>query len=131
MSLSRSPSPATRPRTNTDELLPQDFDHASLNIPPRAVPEAVDEAYTQERLQSSLTYAVQFLKRRDISPRSENFMEIFKKKLKDKLRTTNPDEKKSGVIAVRVYERLIEQNASRQTFCSFVSSNISLGMVII
>lgn len=122
MSLSRSPSPATRcpsslkiarirPRTNTDELLPQDFDHASSNIPPRPVPEAVDEAYTQERLQSSLTYAVQFLKRRDISPRSENFMEFFKKGLKDTLLTTNPDEKKSGVIAVRVYERLIEQNA--------------------
>lgn len=31
-------------------------------------------------------------------------MEIFKKELKDTLLTTNPDDKKSDVIAVRVYE---------------------------
>lgn len=117
----RSPSPAnqyfsslkiarTRPRTNTDELLPQDFDHTSSNMPPRPEPEEVDEAYTQERLQSSLAYAVQFLKRRDISPRSKNFMEIFEEELKKTLVAANANEKKSGVTAVRVYEKLIEQN---------------------
>lgn len=71
-------------------------------MPPRPVPEEVDEAYTQERLQSSLAYAVQFLKRRNISPRSENFMEIFKDELKETFLATT---------AVRVYEKLIEQNA--------------------
>ena len=94
-----------------DELLPQDFDHTSSNMPPRPVPEEVDEAYTQERLQSSLAYAVQFLKRRDISPRSKNFMEIFEEELKKTLLAPNANEKKSGVTAVRVYEKLIEQNA--------------------
>lgn len=135
MPISRSPSPAarcpsslkvarTRPRTNTDELLPQNFDHASSAIPLRPIPETVDEAYTQERLQSSLAYTVQFLKRRDISPRSENFMKIFKNELTDTLSTTNPEEKKSGVTAVRVYEKLIEQNAF--LWVQRVSQNLQL-----
>lgn len=75
------------------------------------MPEAVDEAYTKERLQSGLAYAVKFLKRRDIYPRSENLMEIFKDEVGDTLMATSADAKKLGAIAVRVYETLIEENA--------------------
>ena len=38
-------------------------------------------------------------------------MQIFKEKLKETLLAANANEKKSGVTAVRVYEKLIEQNA--------------------
>lgn len=38
-------------------------------------------------------------------------MKFFKKELKDTLLTTNPNKKKSDISVVRVYERLIEQNA--------------------
>ena len=92
-------------------------------MPPRPKPEAI-ESYTQERLKSSLAYAVKFLKRRDISPPSENFMEIFKDELQETLLATSADEKKSGVVAVRVYEKLIEQNAF--LWAQILSENLEL-----
>lgn len=38
-------------------------------------------------------------------------MELFKDEIEEALLATSADEKQSGVIAVRVYEKLIEQNA--------------------
>ena len=60
-------------------LLPDSFDlESDIECP---VPENDTSLYTQERLQKSLTYAYKFLSRRNISPRSEIFIQLFKEEV--------------------------------------------------
>ncbi|MCJ1261688.1 hypothetical protein MMC22_001554 [Lobaria immixta] len=69
------------------------------------------KAYTTERLQQSLAYCQRFLSRRDISPRSETFMILFKDELKIAIEAESDDDKLAAAASTRVFELLIQRNA--------------------
>ena len=76
----------SRKRGDTTSLLHSSYDPDTDVMPELPVPEASPSLYTRERLQQSLVYAERCLKRRDISPRSELFMQLYKEELKDALK---------------------------------------------
>lgn len=96
----------TRSRAVTEDLLPDDFlDHENLTVPcPR--PEEDLRKYTYERLQSGLVYAQSCLKR-NISPRSELFLHLYKQEVKDAMTITNEEAKQKHLKLVAVQETLI------------------------
>ena len=101
----------SRARADTSALLPPGFDAISEDTMATPVPEKSLGAYTQERLQGSLAYAEMFLHRRDISPRSETFMQIFKDELKEAIQADDPKDKIASAITICAYENLIKKNA--------------------
>ncbi|KAI9852455.1 MAG: hypothetical protein M1824_001909 [Vezdaea acicularis] len=101
----------SRARADTSALLPPGFDAISEDTMATLVPEKSIGAYTQERLQESLAYAEMFLHRRDISPRSETFMQIFKDELKEAIQADDPKDKIASSITICAYENLIKKNA--------------------
>ncbi|SLM36791.1 hypothetical protein LPUS_06477 [Lasallia pustulata] len=77
-------------------------------MPELPIPEASPSLYTRERLQQSLVYAERCLKRRDISPRSELFMQLYKEELKDALKAETMEQRDNHAMMVMAEERLIQ-----------------------
>ena len=100
-----------RPRGDTTSLLPSSYDSSTEVMPERPVPEVNPSLYTTERLQQSLAYAQKFLARRDISPRSELFMYLYKEELKDALNAETSEEREEHATMIMVEERLIRDKA--------------------
>ena len=98
----------TRTRGDMISLLPSSYD-SSINVMPESpAPEVNPCLYTVERLQQSLVYAHKFLARRNISPRSELFMHLYKEELKDALNAETHEERERCVTMVMAEERLIQ-----------------------
>ena len=98
----------SRKRGDTTSLLPSSYDPDTDVMPELPVPEASPSLYTRERLQQSLVYAERCLKRRDISPRSELFMQLYKEELKDALRAKTMEQRENHAMMVMAEERLIQ-----------------------
>lgn len=99
-----------RKRRDTISLLPSSYDPDTDVMPEPPIPEASPSLYTRERLQQSLAYAERFLKRRDISPRSELFMHIYKVELKDALKAETTEQRENHAMTVMAEERIIQDN---------------------
>jgi len=97
----------SRKRGDTTSLLPSSYDPNTDVIPELPVPEASPSLYTRERLQQSLVYAERFLKR-DISPRSELFMQLYKEELKDALKAETTEQRENHAMMIMAEERLIQ-----------------------
>ena len=97
----------TRTRGDTTSLLPSSYDPNAKDRPECSVPEVSPSLYTPERLQKSLVYAQRFLARRNISPRSELFMTLFKEEVKEALTTENAEERELNTTMIMAEERLI------------------------
>lgn len=100
----------SRQRGDTANLLPKTFDSASEALPIHPVASSSLKNYNRERYQQDLEYAQKFLMRRDISPRSEMFMAIFKEELKEAMYAETPEDKLASAGSIRTFERLIEKN---------------------
>ncbi|KAL9098059.1 MAG: hypothetical protein Q9163_006204 [Psora crenata] len=100
--------PKSRKRGDTRSLLPSSYDPDTDAMPELPVPEASPSLYTKERLVQSLVYAESYLKRRDISPRSELFMQLYKDELKDALTAETTEQRENHAIMVMAEERLIQ-----------------------
>ncbi|KAK3176992.1 hypothetical protein OEA41_008318 [Lepraria neglecta] len=98
----------SRKRVDTTSLLPSSYDPDTDVMPELPVPEASPSLYTRERLQQSLVYAERCLKRRDISPRSELFMQLYKEELKDALKAETMEQRENHAMMVMAEERLIQ-----------------------
>ncbi len=98
----------TRERSDTMGMLPNSFDPNDDRIPEVPIPEAKAKFYTKERLQQSLVYAEKFLRQRDISPRSELFMDYYKETIKNALTAETIAEREDHAIEVLVEEKLIQ-----------------------
>ena len=98
----------SRKRGNTTSLLPSAYDPDTDAIPEPPIPEASPSLYTTERLQQSLVYAEKYLKRRDISPRSELFIQLYKEELKDALEADEMEQREYHALMVMAEERLIQ-----------------------
>ena len=98
----------SRKRGDTTSLLPSSYDPDTDVMPELPVPEASPSLYTRERLQQSLVYAERCLKRRDISPRSELFMQLYKEELKDALKAETTEQRENHAMMVMTEERLIQ-----------------------
>ena len=103
--------PKTRAQSQTDALVSNAFDACELTTAARPQPEADLSAYTPARLQQSLMYAKSFLGQRNISPRSETFMVVYKEEVEATLQAQSTDEKILGASAVRLCEKLVEKNS--------------------
>ncbi len=97
-----------RGRSDTKSLLPNTFDPDDGKDPEVPMPEAAAKLYTKERLQKSLIYAEKFLKLRNISPRSELFMDFYKNSIKAALTAETPTEREERAIDVLIEEKLIQ-----------------------
>ena len=100
-----------RQRSQTDALLPPSFSPLSAEVLSAPQPEKNEKAYTEERLQQSLAYCKKFLSRRDISPRAETFMTIFKEEIKKAMTAEKESEKLAGAGSIRAFEMVIQRNA--------------------
>ncbi|KAA6409935.1 MAG: hypothetical protein FRX48_06548 [Lasallia pustulata] len=99
---------SSRKRGDTTSLLPSSYDPDTDVMPELPIPEASPSLYTRERLQQSLVYAERCLKRRDISPRSELFMQLYKEELKDALKAETMEQRDNHAMMVMAEERLIQ-----------------------
>ena len=97
----------TRKRGDTTSLLPNSYDPDTDDLPEMPVPEKAPPLYTTTRLQQSLVYAQRCLNHRNISPRSELFVSIYKADLKDALRAKTAEEREKHALMVMAYERMI------------------------
>ena len=97
-----------RKRGDTTNLLPDSYDPDTDVIPEPPSPEVSPSLYTKERLQQSLVYAERCLKRREISPRSELFMQLYKEELKDALEAETIEQREKHAMMVMAEERLIQ-----------------------
>lgn len=104
----------SRKRGDTTSLLPSSYDPNTDSIPELPVPEASSSLYTRERLQQSLVYAERCLKCRDISPRSELFMQLYKEELKDALKAETTEQREYHAMMVMAEERLIQDKGFLQ-----------------
>lgn len=104
----------SRLRGDTTSLLPESYDPDIDIMPEVPIPEANPSLYTRERLQQSLVYAESWLKRRDISPRSELFMQLYKEELKDALKAESTKQRENHVIMIMAEETLIHDNGFLQ-----------------
>ena len=100
-----------RERSQTDALLPPSFNLLSAEVLPAPQPEMDEKDYTEERLQESLAYCKKFLSRRDISPRAETFMTIFKDEIKKAMTAETESEKLAVAGSIRALEMVIQRNA--------------------
>ncbi|KAI4133215.1 MAG: hypothetical protein LQ347_002247 [Umbilicaria vellea] len=98
----------SRKRGDTTDLLPSSYDPDTDVMPELPIPEASPSLYTTERLQQSLVYAERCLKRRDISPRSELFMQLYKEELKDALEAETIEQRENHAMMIMAEERLIQ-----------------------
>lgn len=114
----------SRQRGDTTSLLPSSYDSNSDVIPEIPVPEASPSLYTRERLQQSLVYAERCLKRRDISPRSELFMQLYKEELKDALKAETTEQRENHAMMVMAEERLIQDKGFLQPLKSAKSAEL-------
>ncbi len=114
----------SRQRGDTTSLFPSSYDPNSDVIPEIPVPEASPSLYTRERLQQSLVYAERCLKRRDISPRSELFMQLYKEELKDALKAETTEQRENHAMMVMAEERLIQDKGFLQPFKSAQSAEM-------
>lgn len=89
-------------------MLPSSYDPDIDVMPEVPIPEPNPSLYTRERLQQSLVYAERCLKRRDISPRSELFMQIYKDELKDALKAATTKQRENHATMIMAEERLIQ-----------------------
>lgn len=104
----------SRRRADTTDLLPSSHGPSTTALPEAPVPELSTSFYTNDRLQRSLVYAEICLKRRDISPRSELFMQLCKEEVKDALKAETAAERESHARMIMTEEKLIqEQNFLR------------------
>ncbi|MCJ1425146.1 hypothetical protein MMC29_003034 [Sticta canariensis] len=99
-----------RQGSQTDALLPPSFNLASDEVLPTPVPQMNRNPYTAERLQQSLAYCKSFLSQRDISPRAETFMMVFKDEIKMAMAAEKEDQKLAGAGSIRAFELLIQRN---------------------
>lgn len=99
----------SRKRGDTTSLLPGSYDPDADVMPELPIPEASPSLYTTERLQESLVYAERCLKRRDISPRSELFMQLYKEELKDALKAETIQQRENHATMIMAEERLIQE----------------------
>ncbi|KAL9101816.1 MAG: hypothetical protein Q9163_002963 [Psora crenata] len=99
----------TRERRDTTSLLPSTYDLDADVMPECPVPEANMGLYTPDRLQQSLVYAHKFLARRNISPRAELFMQLYKDELKDALNAETTKEREISLRLVIVEEKLVQE----------------------
>lgn len=106
-------------------LLPKSYDPNSNALPEIPIPEAHSSLYTKERLQKSLVYAEMCLQRRDISPRSELFMQLYKDEIKDALNTEAVEKRDHHVIMIIAEERLMQEKEFLRPFKS--ASTIEMG----
>lgn len=115
----------TRPRHDTTTLLPSFFNPADLAdvTPDCPIPELNTSLYTAERLQKSLAYAYHFLKRRDISSRSELFMHLFKEEVKNAL-TAETSEREMSTAMVMTEEVLIQKKRFLRPLQSFQTAEL-------
>lgn len=104
----------SRKRGDTTSLLPSSYDPDTDVMPELPIPEASPSLYTRERLQQSLVYAERCLKRRDISPRSELFMQLYKEELKDALKAETTEQRENHAMMVMAEERLIQDKGFLQ-----------------
>ena len=119
----------TRDRSDTARFLAESFDSASIVFPVEPSTDLRLEAYTTKCLQQDLAYAQKCLMKRDLSPRSELFMEFFKDQLKVAMPAETSEEKRASAASVRVFEMMIQKNFFlRVSSCE--SFNIFQGMVI-
>ena len=98
----------SRKRGDTTSLLPSSYDPDNDVMPEIPIPEASPSLYTRERLQQSLVYAERCLKRRDISPRSELFMQLYKEELKDALKAETIEQRENHAMMIMAEERVIQ-----------------------
>ncbi|KAL2048872.1 hypothetical protein ABVK25_010878 [Lepraria finkii] len=98
----------SRKRGDTTSLLPSSYDPDTDVMPELPICEASPSLYTRERLQQGLVYAERCLKRRDISPRSELFMQLYKEELKDALKAETMEQRENHAMMVMAEERLIQ-----------------------
>lgn len=98
-----------RKRADTTDLLPSSHDPNTTAIPEAPIPEPSTSFYTNERLQKSLVYAELYLRRRDISPRSELFMQLYKEEVKDALNAETTKEKENHARMIMAEEKLIQE----------------------
>lgn len=88
--------------------MPNSYDPNTDVMPELPVPETSPSLYTRERLQQSLVYAERCLNRRDISPRSELFMQLYKEEVKDALKAETTEQRESHAVMVVAEEKLIQ-----------------------
>lgn len=98
----------SRKRGDTTSLLPSSYDPDTDVMPELPVSEASPSLYTRERLQQSLVYVEWCLKHRDISPRSELFMQLYKEELKDALMAETTEQREDHALMIIAEERLIQ-----------------------
>ncbi|KAL8881320.1 MAG: hypothetical protein Q9198_001458 [Flavoplaca austrocitrina] len=97
----------TRPRGDTVSLLQSTSENIDTIIECPG-PENSKKAYTVPRLQKSLAYAHNCLQRRDLSPRSKIFYELFKDMVKDAIQMDDNDESRERILGfVQVQEDMI------------------------
>ena len=100
-----------RARSDTTGLLSPDFDPPESTNFPTPQPELTLQAYTNDRLQKELIYAVTYLNRHDIPSRFENFMHVYKVELKDAMQIKTRDQRLQSADFIRIMKKLIEKNA--------------------
>lgn len=88
---------------------------ASLSLPPRPKMEQSIEAYTDERLQQGLDFAVKSLQRLDITPRSVIFMNKYKEQVTDAINATTSEDRVVYTGGVRVLDHLLNTEIFLQT----------------
>ncbi|KAL9116941.1 MAG: hypothetical protein Q9187_006526 [Circinaria calcarea] len=114
----------TRTRGDTTSLLPSSYDPNAEDMPECPVPEISPSLYTPERLQQSLVYAQKFLAQRNISPRSELFMFLFKEEVKEALTAKSAEERELNTKMVMAEERLIRTKRFLQPLESAQSAEL-------
>lgn len=90
------------------DLLPDSYLSDENVVIPQPTPEERSNQYTFTRLQSGLAYAQSCLKR-DISPRSELFLYLYKQEVKDAMTSENEEEKEKHIKMIMIQETLIKE----------------------
>ncbi len=82
----------------------------SSQDPSPPVPESNLKDYTKARLNQGISYAANVLARRNISPRSEEFLDYYKNEVSIALKAKTHKEKVESISAVRTLEVMIAKN---------------------
>src|SRR5579862_6624790 len=89
---------------------PQYFSYLSLD-PPAPVPESSPQSYTVEKVEERLKYARERVKERNITPRSEIFLQLYQEAAESALEVTNEASRNSCCTRLYRYDRFIQENS--------------------
>ncbi|KAI9861433.1 MAG: hypothetical protein M1813_005330 [Trichoglossum hirsutum] len=88
----------------------QYFSYLSLD-PPAPVPESSPRSYTPEKVEERLKYVRERMKERNITPRSEIFLQLYQEAAESALEVNNEASRNSRYTRLYRYDRFIQENS--------------------